>query len=773
MQDLAQLLAQAGELHRQGRLAEAEALYLQILAGKPDHFEAGHLLGMLRLQQGRCEEALPPVEAALKAKPGSAGTLMLRGTILHALNRREEALESLVKAALVRPDLAQAHYLRGNVLAELGRFEHAVRSYDKAVAADPTLVEAFDNRGNALMLVGRREEALASYEQALAINPNYGGAWYNRGNVLTDLRRLDEALASYDRVLAMLPQHAGALAGRGIALHGLGRYQEALTSYEAALRLNPDSPAVLYNQGGAAQELGRHDEALASFERALALKPDYFEALYARAISLQAQNRWRESIECFRAALALRPDDPAARFAICMAELPILYADESEIDERRAAYRRRLQSLATEVERMVSPGRLADAAGAKQPFFLGYQARNDRELQTIHGALVSRIMADRYPAARLPSAPAQGERLRVGIVCGYFRRHAIWRIPTKGFLSQLDRRRFRLFGYHTAADTDAETERARAMCERFVQGPLPIARWREEIAADAPHVLIFPEIGMNGAAAQLAAQRLAAVQCLSLGHPDTTGFPTIDYFLSSDLMEPADPTTHYTETLIRLPNISVYVDPIDKSPVSLIRRELGMRASACVYWCGQSLFKYLPQFDQVFPRIAREAPDCQFAFVEYSGSPRVTDLFRQRLARAFAAFDLCAEDFCIVLPRLEQERFIAAAGRCDVFLDSIGWSGFNSMLEALAYDLPVVTLSGEFMRGRHSTGVLRAMGVTETMVESLDDYVAVAVRLAREPEWRTQIREKIAGSKQSVFRDRACIKALEEFLERAGRGGRT
>jgi predicted O-linked N-acetylglucosamine transferase (SPINDLY family) len=704
MEDVKQLLAQATELHRVGALAEAEALYLQVLRGRPDQFEAGHLLGMLRFQQGRCEEALAPVEAALKAKPDAGETLLLHGMLLHVLKRHHEAL--------------------------------------------------------------------ASYDRALAINQDSPGGWYNRGNVLFELGTPEEALASYHRALALAPKHAGALNGRGVALHALRRFEEALACYEATLKLDPDNPSLLYNLGGAAQQLGRHEEALVSFERALALKPDDTDALYARASSLHAVNRWRESIECFKQVLACRPDDARAKFAACMAELPILCADEVELAERRTAYSAALKSLAAEVDRMASPGRLAEAAGLRQPFFLAYQGQNDRELQTVYGRLVCRIMAYRYGPVALAPLPAPQERVRVGIVTGYYRRHAIWRIPTSGWLSQLDRRRFRLFGYHTDGETDAVTAHAQALCERFVQGPLPIERWRAEIAADAPHVLIYPEIGMHPVSAQLAAQRLAPVQCSSLGHPETSGFPTIDYFLTSNLMEPADGEGNYCETLIRIPNLCVYCDPIDKSPHSLVRRDFGMRPSACVFWCAQSLFKFLPQHDQVFPRIAKAAPNCQFVFVEYPHSPRVTELFRRRLERAFAAFGLDAQDHCLMLSRLDQDRYIAANGLADVFLNSLEWSGFNSALEALTYDLPIVMVKGALMRGRHASALLEMMGVTEIIGETIDDYVAIAVRLARDPIWRAEIRGKISALKQAVYRDRACIAALEDFLDRVGRGGR-
>src|SRR5262249_60897050 len=120
------------------------------------------------------------------------------------------------------------------------------------------------------------------------------------------------------------------------------------------------------------------------------------------------------------------------------------------------------------------------------------------------------------------------------------------------------------------------TREAAGLCDRFVRGPLSSERWREAILADAPHVIIHPDVGMNAISAQLAAQRLAAVQCTSWGHPDTSGFPTIDYYLSSDLMEPADAQNHYTERLIRLPNLSVFIEPAEAPGASTDRTALGL-----------------------------------------------------------------------------------------------------------------------------------------------------------------------------------------------------
>jgi len=224
----------------------------------------------------------------------------------------------------------------------------------------------------------------------------------------------------------------------------------------------------------------------------------------------------------------------------------ILYAEADEVTTRRAAYERKLRALCADVEAGKAAGDLVKAVGSRQPFLLAYQGACDRDLQQIYGSMICRIMAGHYPVATLPPPPAPGEPIRVGIVSSFFYLHSNWKIPIKGWISQLDRSRFKIFGYHIGSRQDAETKAAAALCDKFVQRVLKVDGWRRAILADAPHVLIYPGLMMDTVSIQLAALRLAPVQLNSWGHPETSGMPTLDYFLSSDLMEPADADAHYT-----------------------------------------------------------------------------------------------------------------------------------------------------------------------------------------------------------------------------------
>ncbi len=721
--------------HEAGRLADAAAVYQRILTTEPDHADSLHLLGVVHFQTGRAELAISHIARAIEINPGVAPYHNNLANALSALGRTAEAIPAFQAALHLRPSSAEIHCNLGNALKATGRLAEATDHYRQALRLKPDLPEVCYNLANARLESGDGREAEHWYREALRLRPAYPEALYNLGNALVSLCRLKEAEACYRSALALGSDHAECHNNLGTVLQESGRLKDAESCYASALRLKPDYPEAHFNLG----------------------------------CVHQTHNRNQEAIACFRRALALQPDHGAARIALCMAQLPILYSDEAEIARSRAAYEAELRRLCQEVEQGRGGTSLAEAVGTSQPFFLGYQGFCDRELQSLYGTMVARLLAETCPVAQPRPLPRPGEKIRLGLVSGFFHDHTIWRLMLSSWLKQIDRSRFELFCYHTGLKHDADTDTAARLADRFAEGRHKGARWREIILADAPHIIIYPEIGMDAMSAHLAAQRLAAVQCLSWGHPDTTGLPTIDYMLSSDLMEPENGQEHYSETLVRLPNLGTCYEPGQHRPLALERAELGLRASATVYWSGQPLYKYHPRDDRVFPRIARAAGDCQFVFIEFAKSRRVTDQFRQRLIRAFEAEGLSFEEHCVILQPMAQDMFIAAVGLADVILDTIGWSGGRSTLDCLSHDRPFVTLAGPLMRARHTAAILTRMEVPETIATSPEDYIAIAARLAREPDWRAALGARVRQNKHRAFNDRDTIRALEDFLGRCMR----
>ena len=758
-------------LHRQGRLREAEELYRAILKAAPGRADALHYLGVVRAQQGRLNEAIHLIRRSVEKEPGSAEAHNDLGVALEAAKRPGDAIPIYERALALRPDYFEASFNLGNALQALKRHDAAIARFGDVISGKSNHAAAHNNLGLSLSALGRNQEAVAHFESAITYDARYAEAHYNLANALKALDRDREAISQFAAALAIRPDYFEAHNNLAILFVAKSRHAEALEHYQKAASLRPDDPGVHFNLGRVLRLLLRVEDAFRSFERAVALKPDYAEAHYILGGMKWERGMREAAVSHWRKALGLEPDFASARLALCLAELPILYRSQAEVMRQRKTYERALRQLCADVENGSLVGDLVSAVGTILPFYLAYQGFNDRELQSLWGGLVRKAVVARFPDAVMPARPAPTERIRIGFVSGFFYRHTVWKLMIRGWLGQLDRRRFEVFGYHTKGERSAETDLAAKLCDRFVTGPLSTDRWREEVLRDKPHVLIYPEIGMDGTSVLLAAQRLAPVQCVSWGHPDTTGLATIDYFLTSDLMEPSDGESHYTERLVRLPNLSIYYEPPELEPVTIQRGQLGLRSDAVAFWCGQSVFKYLPQYDDIYPRIARDLGNCQFVFIRFlSGGAELTKAFRKRLEDAFSSFGLRAAEHCVFLDKLSQSEFVAAIGLCDVYLDSIGWSGGNTTLESLQQALPIVTTRGPLMRGRHSSAILERMGVTDTICSTIDEYVQIALRLGRDTAWRREIQDRIRRQRHLVYRDKASIASLEEFLEKATHG---
>jgi predicted O-linked N-acetylglucosamine transferase (SPINDLY family) len=713
--------------------------------------------------------------AANKRLPASAARAEIEQLLASAQHQHQtgnlaEAARFYERILKIAPAHAPSLYLSGILAHQSGRADAALERITRAITIDGQVPEWHHDRGLVLLAGGQVEEAAAGFRQAILLNPEFADPHLQLGNLLLDQRQFDAAATHYRRALALRPGLVGAHTNLGTILHLQGKLDEALDHWRHAVALAPNSPGVIMNIGVALKNQGKFKESISYLRRALALDGDLAEAHLNLANILYSQEEFAEAARHFERAVTIKPRNGEARLGLCMSQLRVVYASQAEIAAQREAYLAQLRRLADEADRDWPVAELAPLIGYFNPFYLPYQGYDDREPQRLYGSLASRAVQARYPPTPLTAAPAPGAPIKVGFVSAFFFDHTVWKLMLRGWLSQFDRKRFRLFGYHTSLTCDATTRTAAGLCERFVVAEnRSTDDWRETILADAPDVLIYPDIGMDPMSIRLAAQRLAPVQCMCWGHPQTSGLPTIDYFLTSDAMEPDDGAEHYTEKLVRLPNISIHYEASEFTPEPIARADLGLRPDAVLYWSAQALFKYQPQHDDVFARIAREVGNCQFVFIAYHRDQRITDIFRRRLTEAFARHGLDAKEHCVVLPRLDYDRFIATAGLCDVVLDSPGWSGGTTTLETLAHDLPIVTWPSALMRGRHSAGFLKVMGMTETLAASIDDYVAIAVRLAREPSWRQEISARIAASKHRLFGDRTCVSALEDFLETAAR----
>jgi protein O-GlcNAc transferase len=518
-------------------------------------------------------------------------------------------------------------------------------------------------------------------------------------------------------------------------------------------------------------ELARLQTRLRNLEGAVAVLQDGLatcepsEELYGEAVFvLQEANRTEEAIGLATRAKELLPDAGHLKLWEELM-LPVLYDTESEIDQYRVRF-------STGLNRVIEGLRL-DTVEHRQfalraisqhlNFYLGYQGHDDRELQEQYGQFVHRIVSANYPewAKRLEMPPlSPGGKIRIGYISAHFRDHSVAKLFA-GWITEHDPNKFEVFIYHNGSRDDAVTERVRRASDHFRHIPREFEELCQAVLSDRLHVAVFLDV-RHRRMAMISGLRLAPVQCVAWAYPITSGSPNLDYYLSNELMEPENGHEHYSERLIRLPGIGVHYPKPVAPPLEMKRSDFGLDGDSVVFLCCQSTFKYLPQHDDLFPRIAKRVPKSQFVFLALNDV--IGKVLLKRLQRAFAADGLDALEYCVILHQLETSDYWNLNLLSDVFLDSLEWSGGVTTLEAIACGVPIVTLPGKFMRGRHSYGILRQLGVTETIANDKQEYVDLAVRLGRDTDWRGHVVAKMRANSAKLYSDTECVLALEEFF---------
>jgi predicted O-linked N-acetylglucosamine transferase (SPINDLY family) len=583
-----------------------------------------------------------------------------------------------------------------------------------------------------------------------------------RAVALHQAGRLDEAGAIYQELLRRNPEDSHALHYLGLIALQQGRYPDAVNLIERAINSDRLVPAFYCNLGNAYKAMGQIDSAIAAYLEAVRLDPGFQAAHNNLGNMYLEQGNLAAAVSSYRQALALQPDFAEVRWQLAMSKLQLVAESENELEAGRAEFLDELANLNAWFDTRMALG--YRAVGVYQPFFLAYQEVNNHDLLSRYGTLCARLMKFWLDDQGLPPVVApHNPVVRVGVVSAHIKNHSVWNAIVKGWFQHLDRSRIELHLFHTGLKEDEETEWARQQAKSFEGGSKSLRQWVDAITAKQLDVLIYPEIGMDQMTVKLASMRLVPVQIASWGHPETTGLPTMDYYLSAEDIEPPAAQDGYVEQLILLPHLGVCYHPMQVAGIEPDFAKLGIDAERPVLICPGAPFKYVPQHDHVLVEIARKLGSCQFVFFTHQ-LHGLSEKLHRRLERVFSEAGLNFGDYGVFIPWQPRDAFYGLMRRANVFLDTMGFSGFNTAMQAVECGLPVVAREGRFMRGRLASGILRRMGMAELIVDTEDEYVDLAVRLVQDEEYRREIRQCIETNRAVLFDDVAPVRALEDFL---------
>lgn len=631
--------------------------------------------------------------------------MLQEGLRLHQAGQLAEA-QSVYEQLLARePKNPDALHYRGLLAYQAGDYETAARLIAESVALKADDAVACMNLGNAMLMLRRLPEAQAALEAAVALDQANPDAWYNLANVQRERQQRATAGASYRRALALNPSHAGALNNLANLLYLDGRVDESVEAF--------------HKLGDLRQTMGQTDMAARAYQQALALAPN-----------------------------------PGIETALALLT-PALPASVAEIDATRARLTTGIAGLRERGIALADPLHYASSA----IFYTGYHGRNDLELRRaiadFHLAATP-TLAYRSPHCAGYAGP--GERIRIGFISKFFSPlHPMSKLYG-GIVDALDRRRFdvTIFRFGPPGPMGFGADASVVTLEDDLDAA------RRTIAAARLDLLFYTDIGMAPTTYFLAFARLAPVQCVTFGHPVTSGIATIDYFVSADELEDEGADAHYSERLIRLASVPTYFrrpSPAARPPT---REELGLPADARLYFCAQNLIKFHPDFDVVLAEILRRDAKGLLVLLANASPPLV-----QRLLDRFQRVMPDVAHRVAFLPFLRLDALLAFAQQVDAVLDTPVFSGGTTSLEMFAVDVPIVTWPGPFARSRITHALYRQMGIDGLTARSAAQYTEIALRLANDRGWRGQLVEELHRRKDVLYENAALVRELERMLEAA------
>ncbi len=708
-------------------------------------------------------------QQVLIARPDDAEALYRLGLIAHARGELDRAAARITAALAQRPDEPAYHYTLAIVRQDQGRHDEAVNHLRRTLERAPDFVQAHNNLGLLLLDQSDSAEAAVAFRRAIALRPAYAAAWNHLGIALRAQGDPEAALACFRRAADLEPGLADAHVNLGVMLLALGQPRPAADALETALRLRPERARARYQLAQCHRALGALDAALSELRETLRLDPEHGEARCALARELAKIGRDDEALALYEAERQRRPQSLQAALGLHLS-LPVVAGAQRNWRRRAGASPWAGAAAGGEETRFLAlPPKALVRHLEWTNFFLAYQGEDDRSLQAAYGGFVTDLLGHALPQylCALPPQRVAGRRIRVGFVSSFFRQCTVGNY-FKAWITRADRERFEIGVYRIGSRTDSVTAEIEAACDHAAPLMGTLDEMAARIRADAPDILVFPEVGMDSRTFLLAALRLAPLQCAAWGHPVTTGLPNVDYFLSCEAMEPPGAQAHYSERLVTLPGIGTHYER-PRCPAGGRRADFGLPSDKTLYLFPQSLFKIHPDNDAVLARVLAGDPEGVLVLFE-DRHPEVTARFLARLDAVLAAHGLKASERRIVLPTLSHGDYLRINRLCDLILDSLYWAGGNTSLDALACGLPLVTLPGDFMRGRQSMAMLRLCGLDELVAADIDDYVRIALRLGRDREWRAALRERLAQEVNAVFGRDDPVKSLEVFFVKVTQG---
>jgi protein O-GlcNAc transferase len=621
-------------------------------------------------------------------------------------------------------------------------------------AAPNASFEAFKKAYQAYQ-AGQGAAALGFCNEAVRIFPKNAEALHLAGVILASSGDFRGAVPLFEKVVSLKPTDAEVLVNLANAYQALGRVDMALKAYAHAVNLNPSQGAVFYQFGLALKKSGRAKEALVAFKKAHELLPKHAQTLAEICTLIYHQGTVEEARSYYQKMLALQK--VPGLYVTSRLLIPPIIPSREAIPTIREEYEGSIDALMREDIRIENPYQEL----LRSSFYLAYQGVNNKALMQKLASLYLKlcpILQFTAPHCLKDNVGAK-KPIRIGFVSKYFHSHSVSSCYNEMIIALAAEPDFEVTILSTdkTPKEDDTFKKIKAACKSYVPLSHDIKQAQQQVAELMLDVLVFTEIGMDGLAYYLSFARLAPAQVMLGGHPDTSGIQTVDYMISSTLLEPENAQEHYSEKLVLMDFIPGLIPPPVRPSVTFSRKELGLPEKANLYVCPMKLQKIHPDFDFMMRDILAADPECYIILFK-DNLADWHELLLERLQRAIPEREYLSR--IIFLPFIAPERFPHYLLAADAILDTPHFGGGTTSYMALGMDIPIVTLPGEFSRARATLSCYSMMQMNELVANDTAEYVRLVVKLGKDIDFNAKMRQKISQNKAKIFAEGSKAEAM-------------
>jgi len=660
------------------------------------------------------------------------------------------------------------------------------------------MVNANQSASEARVLTGR--EAVASELQS-AIKYYQGG-------------QFSEAQAICQKLLQIAPKHPEVLYLLGVISYDAKAYDEAFHYVHQAKMLNPSNPFYQNLLGSTLCEKSKRDEAVIAFRKAISLKPDFAEAHNNLANTYLKQEKLNDAIASYQKALLIKPNYAEAHYNLANA-----YLKQEKLNDAIASYRKAISFRPNYAEAYQQLGSALNKQGdldaafdiyckafalnpkldylAGDIFLLSMQLCNWEHFQVLRAKLVDLVQADclenpftvvtltdslslHRKAAEIyikhenktniqqKSFPVREkkEKIHIGYFSSDFGNHPVTHLMI-GLLESHDKNKYEISAFSFGRKkTDEWSERVASAVDHYIDVK---SKSDKEIALLARSMGIDIAVDLNGFTGNsrpiIFAEKAAPIQVSHLGYLGTLGSEYIDYLIASTTLVPDNKKEFYTEKIAYVPNYMCIENKEEISSKTFKRADFGLPDQGVVFCSFNNNYKITPDVFCSWMKIIKKAEgSVLWLFVRNK-----TAISNLKIEAEKQGVDTARIVFAEVLPRDEH---LARHNLADIFLDTYPCNAGATAFDALRMGVPIVTRVGETFASRIAASLLVAVDLPELVTATKEEYEALAVELATDPERLAALKQKLAKNltTSSLFDAKLTTKYIEAaYTEMYGR----